>query len=767
MIDVWGKDKSIIGKPLALAVPELEGQPFLELLDQVFTTGIAYTAENAPAQLEVNGVLSTFYFDFTYKPIRNATGEIYGIMNMAVEVTEQVLARKRLEESELFVRNVIYNSPVAKMVFLGKDMIINMVNENMLDLIGRKLEEVVGLPLMQALPELVPTPIHDRLMHVLSTGETYHQPEEMVKLMRHGKPHYGYYNYIYKALTNTDGEYYGIIATATDVTEQVMARIALEASKNHLKSLVESAPFPIGVYTGREMRIELANQSILDVWGKGNDVIGKRYADILPELANQEIFQQLDGVYTTGIPFRNRHQHLELEVDGRMKSFYFNYDFTPLFDEYGKVYGVMNTAADVTDLVSAKQQVEETEMYLRGAIELAELGTWTLDVKERMLTYSPRLSAWFGTEEGVDITVEQAYRSVREGDRPLVKAAMQVALAPGSAGIYDVEYTVIDAVTGRERILHAQGKASFDEHGEPYKVTGTAQDVTAQRQLQLALEQEVQERTEELQAVNEELQAVNEELTATNEELNESNDRLLHSNEELAQYAYVASHDLQEPLRKIRMFSGMLGGKDNLPDDHRVLISKISQSSERMTLLIRDLLEFSRLLKSDMAMKPVNIADIIQAVADDFELTIIEKQAKIDIGEMPVIEAVSLQMNQLFYNLLSNALKFTSPHVKPLIQVRCEPIALVEAEQYVLKPLRGSNYFKIAFSDNGIGFETKYSEQIFEVFKRLHGKDLYPGSGIGLALCRRIVTNHNGALYTESEPGKGTTFYIILPDKRL
>jgi PAS domain S-box-containing protein len=412
----------------------------------------------------------------------------------------------------------------------------------------------------------------------------------------------------------------------------------------------------------------------------------------------------------------------------------------------------------MTGQVLARQRLEEAQATMRGAIELAELGTWHINVATGILEYSERLRYWFGIDPNEVITIERAYHAIREADRPLIQASMQHALTPGTNGIYDVEYTVEAAATGRERIIHAQGKAFYKDDGTVYKVSGTAQDVTAQRTVQLALEQEVQERTEELQVLNEE-------LSATNEDLHETNEQLTHSNEELAQYAYVASHDLQEPLRKIRMFSGMLEEQENLTEESRRLVSKIVQSSGRMSLLIRDLLDFSRLLKSDSLMRPVDLVQVMTEVTGDFELTIEEKKAEIKIGTLPVVEGVALQMNQLLYNLLSNALKFTRDDLPPVITIDSHPMAFDDAKKGVVTPRPYSNYYHITFTDNGIGFDAQYAEQIFEVFKRLHGRDIYPGSGIGLALCRRIVSNHSGYMYVESEVGKGTTFHIILPDR--
>ena len=287
---------------------------------------------------------------------------------------------------------------------------------------------------------------------------------------------------------------------------------------------------------------------------------------------------------------------------------------------------------------------------------------------------------------------------------------------------------------------------------------GTSTDIHDQKLFQEDLQANVNEKTEELQAINEE-------LTASIEELAQANKSLLHSNEELAQYAYVASHDLQEPLRKITIFSSMLSDQ-NLPEDSRSAVGKIAKSASRMAMLIRDLLDFSRLLKSDVLMRPVNMDQVAAAIVNDFELLIAEKGATISVGQLPVIQAVSLQMNQLFYNLVGNALKFTDPEKQPQIDISAEPISLEDAARYIETPDGYKNYYRFCIRDNGIGFESRYAEHIFEVFKRLHGRDTYPGSGIGLALCRRIVTNHGGALYAESEPGKGAAFFILLPDRQ-
>ena len=280
---------------------------------------------------------------------------------------------------------------------------------------------------------------------------------------------------------------------------------------------------------------------------------------------------------------------------------------------------------------------------------------------------------------------------------------------------------------------------------------GTVQDITSQKEAQMSLENEVRERTEELRNANVELE--------------EANHNLIHSNEELAQYAYVASHDLQEPLRKISLFSKMLKEQDK-NGIHKETIDKIINSSKRMSLLIKDLLEFSRLLNNDAKFEKIDLNAVLENIKVDFELLIEEKKAKIKVDNLPVIDAVSLQMNQLFYNLINNALKFIPKGTNPEIKVTCKKINFDEVLTYIQNALPLTEYYKISISDNGIGIEEQYLKQIFDVFKRLHGREEYYGSGIGLAICRRITGNHNGVITVNSKVGEGTSFHIILPEKQ-
>jgi two-component system CheB/CheR fusion protein len=256
------------------------------------------------------------------------------------------------------------------------------------------------------------------------------------------------------------------------------------------------------------------------------------------------------------------------------------------------------------------------------------------------------------------------------------------------------------------------------------------------------LDRQVKERTKELKSINNELKR---------------------SNNELEQFAYVASHDLQEPLRKILTYIDRIqfqGGE--LPAASKPFFEKVIESARRMTKLIDDLLDFSTISFSRKTFVKVDLNRIVKDVLADLELLTSEKKAKVIVEEpLPVIEAEPLQMTQLFYNLIGNALKFTKDSVTPTVTITNSILSDADISQY--KELDGPGpYIQVIISDNGIGFNPEFAEQIFIIFQRLNERKKFPGTGIGLALCKRIVANHRGHIFARSN-SNGSDFYLILP----
>ena len=234
-------------------------------------------------------------------------------------------------------------------------------------------------------------------------------------------------------------------------------------------------------------------------------------------------------------------------------------------------------------------------------------------------------------------------------------------------------------------------------------------------------------------------------------------------NKELEQFAYIASHDLQEPLRKIQTFTEILERFIDDPEQRKKYLERIQSSAQRMSQLIRSVLEYSRLSVTDVKLEPVDLNTILDNVKTDLELQISERGVVIEHGKLPVVKGVQVQLHQLLLNLVSNAIKFSDQD--PKIELITRLVKAKELTGYPnLQP--GMDYVEILVRDNGIGFEQKYADKIFTIFQRLHGQKTYPGTGIGLALCKKIVDNHHGYIRAESEPGKGSSFFVyLLPAK--
>ncbi len=235
------------------------------------------------------------------------------------------------------------------------------------------------------------------------------------------------------------------------------------------------------------------------------------------------------------------------------------------------------------------------------------------------------------------------------------------------------------------------------------------------------------------------------------------------TNEQLDRYVHVASHDLQEPLRKIMIFSDLLIEEgDIVPAKQMETLKKIASSAERMSGLVRGLLDYSRVAHHGDLFEPADLNKILKNILSDFELLIEEKQAKVEIGQLPEIEAVPIQMNQLIANLIGNALKFSKKGVAPIVKVSSRAFPQKDIEKHPSLSTK-VNYCEIIVSDNGIGFNPKYQDQIFMIFQRLRQSREQKGAGIGLSLVKKITENHHGAIYTVSEEGKGAAFHVILP----
>lgn len=671
-------------------------------------------------------------------PVRDETGTIKIWFGTNTDITSQIEAEASIKESESRFRTMAEGTDIL-IAITDENGTVNYINTPWMEFTGRSEEALVQEGWVDLLHPDDREPYLESYLTALQHQKKYvgearfmNKNGEYRWILAHVSPRF-----------KTNGVFAGYIGASLDITERKIAEQKARESEDQLRSLVESAPFPIGVFIGKEMRIELANQAIMDAWGKGKDVIGKLFSQILPELDNQQIFQQLDQVYTTGVPFHAKNERVDLVIDQTMQSFYFNYSFTPLFDASGRVYGVMNTAADVTDLNVAKQKLQQSENNFRNMIHQAPVAMCLMTGPDHVV------------EIINDKMIELLGKSRDELLNKPVFDAMPEARNQGYEKLLENVYTTGATFKADESpvMLLRNGKyetvynnfvyeAYKDSDGKVLGVLSITVDVTAQVLARQKIEDVVAERTRELATTNRDLQK---------------------SNAELAQFAYIASHDLQEPLRKIGTFTQMLENRlgENIDEQSKNYLNKIYSSSLRMNTLIRDVLTYSELVKENESYSKVDLNLTIDAIVTDFELLIEQKGGTIQYSNLPVVEAIPLQMSQLFGNLISNSLKFSRKDVPPVITLAMARLSGEEKAKFSIDPTL--DYYKITLTDNGVGFKKEYSEQIFKIFQRLHRKSDYEGTGIGLAMCKKIVLNHHGDIDASESSENGAVFDVILP----
>ena len=600
---LWEKDQSVIGMRLADALPELRGKPYLQLLQDVFNNDAAYKGNGVRASLVTKGASDKGYYDFSYTPVHDAEGKVNSILIVATDVTDRETRHKVVADSEARFRALIEEAPIATALFVGKELKVEVANEAMKTIWGKR--DVIGKTLIQVLPELEGQPFTALMERVLYTGIQFNATNAPAQLLIDGAFVTRYYNYNFTPLLDAKGNAYAIMNMATDVTKHVVAAQQLEESELFSRTVIDHSPIATTVMLGDEFIVSVANQNMLRLIGKDESIIGQSLKEVLPDIALAPTYNRLQEVYATGETYVQPEEKMKLILHGQPYTGYYSYIHKALYNTAGEIYGVITTASEITAQVLARQQVEEAEVALNVAIELAELGSWQLDVATGQITYSYRLRDWLGLTEAT--VADAPSPRVHPDDQLKIQLAMREALKPGGTGVFDEVYTIVHQQTGQARIIHSNGQAIFNGAGQPVSISGVVQDVTLQREQQLALENEVRIRTEQLgianlalHKANEELNAANEELSCTNEEINSTNDqlavvnlRLNSSGEELGRYARASSKHLQELLTRIKLLSGLLQHHQQLSDESRMAAEEIKQAAENMTVIVGDMKEFS------------------------------------------------------------------------------------------------------------------------------------------------------------------------------
>lgn len=404
----------------------------------------------------------------------NADKIAYRFNGTMEEVTEQVTASRKIEETDKRFRNTVQQAPVGITILRGRDFVVEMANDAYLRLVDKPEAVFVNRPLFDSLPE-VKEIVHPLLDEVMDTGIPFNGIEYPVPIHRYGKTELCYFNFLYHPLQE-DGAITGIIVIVTDVTGSVKARHNIAESEKQFRNMVMDSPIPMTIFRGREYIIEIANSIMFrNIWRKQEaEVLGKKVLDVFPELHDQKYPELLDKVFNTGEIHKETESPVYVQGDDGVKNFYLDFEYAPLFEPDGTVSGILVTVNDVTEKVEARIKLEESEKKLNMVIDASGLGTWELNLKTRAVTYSDRYLEILGFEKGAVPQHEELVSRIHPDDLPARERSFDTAFETGTL---NNEFRIIWD-DGSVHWIEARGKVFYDEQGRPAKMIGTVRDIT-------------------------------------------------------------------------------------------------------------------------------------------------------------------------------------------------------------------------------------------------------------------------------------------------
>lgn len=507
----------------------------------------------------------------------------------------------------------------------------------------------------------------------------------------------------------------GHVPTATlfvrDTRHHQRALANSAAAAEMMRRHYEHTPLMLHVIDASHRLVMVSNRWLDALGYQRDEVIGRPSLDFLSPASREKAMRQgLPTIRDTG-----RVDDIELQFvtrDGRVRDVLLSAiaDIGPDPQAHLIVAGLQ----DVTERKLQEAARRESEDLLERTGQVAGVGGWSLDVASGRIRWSSETRRIHGVDAGYEPRLENAIEFYTPESRPLIQAAVQTGMATGAP--WDLELQLL-RMDGRQIWVRAVGAVEFED-GQPVRLVGALQDITERRLL--------------------------------DQRLTDKRLALARSNDELERFAYVASHDLQEPLRMVTSYGQLLARRhaDGLSAEGREFLHYMVDGGQRAQALIRDLLSLARLGSEGRAPVPVALEQVLADVLQPLRLKRQETGAHITHDALPVVTADPVQMRQLLGNLVGNALKFTGAR-PPLIHLGAQ---------------REPGHWRISVQDNGIGIEPKFFGRIFVLFQRLHLRSEHEGTGIGLALCKKIVERHGGNIGVQSAPGEGATFWFTLPD---
>ncbi len=730
--------RTVLGKSIKDVLPELAAQGFFDKLDNVYNTGEAYIGKETPIEIGTeSGRATKRFYNFIYQPILNKKGNSEGILVFAYEITELIAARNKLAQAEQQSRLAI---EAANIGTFDWDM------ENQSFYSSARLLEIFGFSENENTThqDLINT-FHADDKHIRDKAvKNSYVNESLAYEARiwHKDGSIKWINVYGKIIHSSDREALRMYGTVLDVTQQKVILEELTKSEAQFRLLSESMPQI--VWTGDNTgKLTYFNKAIFDYTGFSTmDAINSEWVNIIhPE--------DWDGNVKTWIAAVQNAEIFTLEH--RLKNKHGEYRWflsqaIPQKNASGLLLRWVGTSTDIQDHKDISEKLElqvnertrqlaalnehlsiQNKIFTQGE-ENALIGSYSWNLQEDELKYSDNLFRLFGFEPGEFIpTYEKFLTLVHPEDRTLE--------------IFSKEHNIVTRLTtphtyrlitkdGTVKHFRSTGKLIGDE--ENVLMIGTVQDISRDQQ--------------------------------QNEILHNKNIELERTNAELESFNYIASHDLQEPLRKIQAFSQRILSKEseNFSSSSLDYFGRIQSAAARMQNLINALLSYSKTIAVNTSFEKTNLNVIIEEVIYELQEEITEKNVIIKFANLPELKLITVQTQQLFTNLIANAIKYSKKNIAPEITIA----SALKAGKYPGEAAADPkiNYWKITVEDNGIGFEQQYGNKIFELFQRLHGSGDYVGTGIGLAICKKIMHNHQGFISAAGKPGIGATFNIYFPD---
>jgi PAS domain S-box-containing protein len=628
----------------------------------------------------------------------------------ARSVQQRLHDEERLRHSEERLRLVIENMPAMAFAINSLGRIV-FWNQEAHHVTGYSAEEIVGDPF--GLEKLLPDPEYRKaVMSVWSSAVAPVRDLEFSVKGKDGSDHTLSWSSISHRFPIAGWQTWGI---ATDVTMRRRAEEGLRLSEERYRLLFESSPQAMWVYDNASLRFLAVNEAGIREYGYSREeFLEMTIADIrppedVPRLMEAIRLSHADLIAASG-PWRHRKKNgqiIEVEVSSHS---------VPFIATHARLVIV----TDVTERNRSIVALKESRARLEQAQAVAHVGSWVSEpAPDGKLFWSRETCRIFGLpddQDNFETTVPDFFARVHHADRDMVQTAAQTAIDTG--GIYSVDHRIVRS-DGTVKWVHEQAEIERDEQGRPLQLVGVVQDITDRKLAEAEMAQRAQE--------------------------------LARSNAELERFAYVASHDLQEPLRMVTSFTQLLAQryKDKLDKDAHEFIGFAVEGATRMQRLIEDLLAYSRVGSANRRPGRIQSLAAMRRATANLRTAIQDSGAEITAGDLPEVVADESQLSMVFQNLIGNAIKFRGG-AAPKIEVHANH-------------KNGSWLFEV--KDNGIGIDAKHRERIFTMFHRLNPRSVYPGNGIGLAICKRILEGHGGRIWVESTPGAGSTFYFTLPEE--